>query len=86
VNTVHALLLASSALFAWSMGSHYTGSVAGTAYGANVFSVRTALLLTAALTVVGSVVGSVNVVGTYASIIPTRRRSTSPPPSSQPRL
>jgi PiT family inorganic phosphate transporter len=66
---VHALLLASSGVFAWSMGSHYTGSVAGTAYGANVFSVRTALLLTAALTVVGSVAGSVNVVGTYTRIV-----------------
>lgn len=64
------LLMASSALFAWSMGSHYTGSVAGTAYGAKVLSARSALLLTAILTIIGAVAGSAGVVGTYTKVVP----------------
>lgn len=64
------LLLGSSAVFAWSMGSHYTGSVAGTAYGAGVLSIRTALILTAIFTVIGAALGSVNVVGTYTEVVP----------------
>lgn len=65
-----ALLLASSAVFAWSMGSHYTGSVTGTAYGAGVMSIRTALILTAILTVVGATIGGVGVIGTYTKLVP----------------
>lgn len=65
----HIALLASSALFAWSMGSHYTGSVAGTAFGAGVLSLRRALGLTAVFCVVGAVAGSVNVVDTYSGVV-----------------
>jgi phosphate/sulfate permease len=60
------LLFATSAFFAWSMGSHYTGAVMGAAYGAGAVSLRTGLLLVAAAAVVGSVVASVKVVDTYA--------------------
>lgn len=63
------LALFASALFAWSMGSHYTGSVAGTAYGARVFSLRTALVLTAVFTLIGSVSAGLNVIGTYAGVL-----------------
>jgi phosphate/sulfate permease len=70
VSGIDVLLLVSSALFAWSMGSHYTGSVAGTAYGAGVLSIRTALTLTAVLTVVGAIAGSGSVVGTYTRLVP----------------
>lgn len=55
-----------SALFAWSMGSHYSGAVMGAAYGSGVISLRTALLLGAALALIGSVTASVNVIDTYA--------------------
>lgn len=70
MSVTELLLFFSSALFAWSMGSHYTGSVAGTAYGAGVFSLRTALVLTAIFTLIGSVAASINVVDTYANVIP----------------
>jgi phosphate/sulfate permease len=70
VNALQVMALISSALFAWSMGSHYTGSVAGTAYGAGVLSLRAALLITAAFTLVGSVAGSINVVDTYTKVVP----------------
>lgn len=66
MNAATALLLGSSALFAWSMGSHYTGAVMGTAYGSGVLSLRTAQILAAILTVIGATVGSVHVVNTYA--------------------
>lgn len=70
MSALEVLLLVSSALFAWSMGSHYTGSVAGTAYGAGVFSIRTAFVLTAIFTVIGAVLGSVDVVATYTKVVP----------------
>jgi PiT family inorganic phosphate transporter len=69
LNPVLVLVFAASALFAWAMGSHYTGSVAGTVYGAGVLSVRTALVITAVCTVLGSVANGVNVIGTYANVV-----------------
>lgn len=66
---MEVLLLSSSALFAWSMGSHYTGSVGGTAYGSRVLSIRRVLVITAVFTVLGSVVASVNVVDTYTNVV-----------------
>lgn len=69
MSTIEILLLSSSALFAWSMGSHYTGSVGGTAYGSRVLSIRQVLVITAVFTVFGSVAASVNVVDTYANVI-----------------
>lgn len=60
------VLLASSALFAWSMGSHYSGAVMGAAYGARVISLGRALLLAAGLALLGGATASVNVIDTYA--------------------
>lgn len=70
MTTSELVLLPASALFAWSMGSHYTGSVAGAAYGAGVLSLRASLLLTAGFTMIGAVIGSVRVVDTYATVVP----------------
>ena len=61
------VVLVASALFAWSMGAHYTGAVMGTAYGAGILSLRKAQLLAAAAALVGSVVASINVIATYAN-------------------
>lgn len=69
MRTIEILLLSSSALFAWSMGSHYTGSVGGAAYGSRVLSIRQVLVITAIFTVLGSVAASVNVVNTYTNVI-----------------
>ena len=66
MNAPTTLLLGASALFAWSMGSHYTGAVMGTAYGADVLSVRRAQLLAAVFALLGSITASVNVIDTYA--------------------
>jgi PiT family inorganic phosphate transporter len=69
MNPLNVLLLAASALFAWSMGSHYTGSVMGTAYGARVLTLRRALWLAAVFVLVGAVAAGLNVIGTYANVI-----------------
>lgn len=60
------LLVGASALFAWSMGSHYTGAVMGTAYGSGVLSLRRAQILAAVFAVAGASVASVSVIHTYA--------------------
>lgn len=60
------MLLFSSALFAWSMGSHYTGAVMGTAYGSGVLPLRTAQFLAALFALIGAAVASVHVIDTYA--------------------
>lgn len=67
VNAQIFLLLAASALFAWAMGSHYTGAVMGTAYGSGVLSARRAQLLAAGFAIIGSVTASMNVIATYAN-------------------
>lgn len=61
------LVFAASALFAWTMGSHYTGAVMGTAYGSGVLSMRTAQLLAAGAAIVGSALASIHVISTYAN-------------------
>lgn len=75
MNAQAILLLAASALFAWSMGSHYTGAVMGTAYGAGVLSARRAQLLAAGFAVLGSVTASLHVIDTYANglVVPSSR-------------
>lgn len=67
MNLLLIVVFAASALFAWSMGSHYTGAVMGTAYGAGVLSLRKAQLLAAGAALVGSVVASIHVIDTYAN-------------------
>ena len=69
MSLLEVLLLAASALFAWSMGSHYTGSVMGTAYGAGVLTLRRALGLAAVCVVIGATAAGLNVIGTYADLI-----------------
>lgn len=61
------LLLAASALFAWSMDSHYTGAVMGTAYGSGVLAARRAQFLAAGFAIIGSVTASLHVIDTYAN-------------------
>lgn len=75
MNAQTILLLASSALFAWSMGSHYTGAVMGTAYGSGVLSAGRAQLLAAGFAIVGSVTASLGVIDTYANglVVPSSR-------------
>ncbi|MCL4545476.1 MAG: anion permease [Chloroflexi bacterium] len=75
MSPVVVLLFAASALFAWSMGSHYTGAVMGTAYGSGVLSLRQVQLLAATGALVGSVAGSVNVIDTYAHGLVSRASS-----------
>jgi PiT family inorganic phosphate transporter len=60
------LTLASSALFAWSMGSHYIGAVMGTAYGSGVLTQRVAQLVAAGAVIVGGTVAGIGVIDTYA--------------------
>jgi PiT family inorganic phosphate transporter len=67
MNPLLILVFVASALFAWSMGSHYTGAVMGTAYGSGVLSLRKAQVLAASAALVGSVVASINVIDTYAN-------------------
>jgi len=72
VSPVLIVLFASSALFAWSMGSHYTGAVVGTAYGSGILSIGRAQLVAATAAFVGSAVASVDVIDTYAHGLVTR--------------
>lgn len=67
MNGPTVLLFAASALFAWTMGSHYTGAVMGTAYGSGVLSIRKAQLLAAIFALLGSVTASLHVIDTYAN-------------------
>jgi len=69
------LVFVASALFAWSMGSHYTGAVMGTAYGSGLLSLRKAQILAAAFALLGSAVASINVIHTYANgLVPRASR------------
>lgn len=70
MNLTSILVLASSALFAWSMGSHYTGAVMGTAYGAGILSIRKAQILASIAVIIGSALASVNVIDTYTFLVP----------------
>lgn len=69
------LVFVASALFAWSMGSHYTGAVMGTAFGSGVLSLRKAQLLAATAAILGSVAASIHVIDTYANgLVPQATR------------
>jgi PiT family inorganic phosphate transporter len=69
VSSLDVVLLVSAALFAWSMGSHYSGAVMGAAYGAGVITLTRGLVLAAVLALVGAVTVGVGVVGTYATTL-----------------
>lgn len=58
--------------FGWTIGSHYTGAVMGTAYGAKIFNVKTATLVMAIFSLLGATLQSQEVIKTVgAGIIPT---------------
>ncbi|ACI22031.1 MULTISPECIES: inorganic phosphate transporter [Thermodesulfovibrio] len=57
--------------FGWTIGSHYTGAVMGTAYGAKIFDIRTATLIMAVCALLGATLQSHEVIKTVgAGIIP----------------
>ncbi|GAB5047200.1 inorganic phosphate transporter [Thermodesulfovibrio sp. TK110] len=57
--------------FGWTIGSHYTGAVMGTAYGAKIFNVKTATILIAICALLGATFQSHEVIKTVgAGIIP----------------
>lgn len=60
------VLLFASALFAWNMGSHYSGAVMGMAYGSNTLSIRKATAIAAIFAFLGTMTASSGVVHTYA--------------------
>ncbi len=60
------LLLFASALFAWNMGSHYSGAVMGMAYGSGLLSIRQATGIGAIFAFLGTIIASSGVVHTYA--------------------
>lgn len=53
--------------FGWTIGSHYTGAVMGTAYGAKLITPRKATLLIALFVLIGSTLGSHNVIKTVGT-------------------
>ncbi|MEM3670788.1 MAG: inorganic phosphate transporter [Thermoprotei archaeon] len=66
MSPVVVILLLASALFAWNMGSHYSGAVMGMAYGSRALTVKQATGLAAVFAFLGTVVASSGVVHTYA--------------------
>ncbi len=60
------VLLFASALFAWNMGSHYSGAVMGMAYGSRTLSIRQATGVAAIFAFLGTMTASSGVVHTYA--------------------
>jgi PiT family inorganic phosphate transporter len=72
VSLIAYVLLFASALFAWNMGSHYSGAVMGMAYGSKTLSIRQATGIAAIFAVLGTMTASSGVVHTYAfSIVGT---------------
>ncbi|BAB60627.1 hypothetical protein [Thermoplasma volcanium GSS1] len=60
------ILLFASALFAWNMGSHYSGAVMGMAYGSKSLTIRQATVIAATFAFLGTITASSGVVHTYA--------------------
>ncbi len=57
--------------FGWTIGSHYTGAVMGTAYGAKILDIRTATLIMAICALLGATFQSHEVIKTVGvGIIP----------------
>lgn len=63
---VSYILLFASALFAWNMGSHYSGAVMGMAYGSKSLTIRQATAIAAIFAFLGTITASSGVVHTYA--------------------
>jgi inorganic phosphate transporter, PiT family len=60
-------MIVSGLFFGWTIGSHYTGAVMGTAFGAKLVSPRTATILIAICVLLGSTLESHNVVKTVGT-------------------
>jgi PiT family inorganic phosphate transporter len=60
-------MIASGLFFGWTIGSHYTGAVMGTAFGAKLISARKATILIAISVVLGATFESHNVVKTVGT-------------------
>lgn len=58
--------------FGWTIGSHYTGAVMGTAYGAKIFDIKKATILMAIFALMGATFQSHEVIKTVGvGILPT---------------
>ena len=60
-------MIASGLFFGWTIGSHYTGAVMGTAFGAKLISARKATILIGISVVLGATLESHNVVKTVGT-------------------
>lgn len=64
-------MIVAGLFFGWTIGSHYTGAVAGTAYGAKILNVRTATILIAICALLGATFQSHEVIKTVGTgVIP----------------
>lgn len=64
-------MIVAGLFFGWTIGSHYTGAVAGTAYGAKILNVRTATILIAICALLGATFQSSAVIKTVGTgVIP----------------
>jgi len=60
-------MVVSGLFFGWTIGSHYTGAVMGTAFGAKLITPRRATILIAICVLLGSTLESHNVVKTVGT-------------------
>lgn len=60
-------MIASGLFFGWTIGSHYTGAVMGTAFGAKLITPRNATILIALCVLLGATLESHNVVKTVGT-------------------
>ncbi len=64
-------MITAGLFFGWTIGSHYTGAVMGTAYGAKILNIKSATLLIAIFALLGATFQSHGVIKTVGSgIIP----------------
>jgi PiT family inorganic phosphate transporter len=68
MDTVYLIgMVLSGLFFGWTIGSHYTGAVMGTAFGANLIKPRNATILIAIFVLLGATLESHNVVTTVGT-------------------
>jgi phosphate/sulfate permease len=68
MDTVYLVgMIASGLFFGWTIGSHYTGAVMGTAYGTKLITPRNATILIAICVILGATLESHNVVKTVGT-------------------
>lgn len=65
-------MIVAGLFFGWTIGSHYTGAVMGTAYGAKILNIRTATILIAISALLGATFQSHEVIKTVGTgVVPT---------------